>query len=119
MSYLKMLKGKKIEFAEFTLSSTEGINATEENTGIIELYLLLKFEEYSLSIFNDFLLLENIESANELTGDTLIEVDEKENYINFLFESGKILQVNMTEEDYIGPEAMHLAGKDGLNVVWN
>jgi hypothetical protein len=101
MSYLQILKGKKIEFVEFSLSSTEEINTTKENAGTIELYLLLKFEEYSLSIFNNFLLLKNIESANELTGDTLIEVDEKENYINFLFVSGKILQVNMTEEGYI------------------
>jgi hypothetical protein len=117
MSYLKILKGKKIKSIDFNLSSTNGINDTTENASIIELHLLLQFDEYALSIFNDFKLLKNDKDVNELTGDTLIDLDE--NYIDFIFESGEILQVNMKEDGYIGAEAMHLTGKDGINVVWN
>jgi hypothetical protein len=119
MSHLEVLNGKKIELVEFNLSSIEEINCTKEDKSMIELHLFLKFDEYSLSIFNEFNLLGNIENVNELMGDTLIKITEKENYIDFIFKSGEVLRVNMQEEGYIGPEAMHLVGKEGIDVVWN
>lgn len=119
MSYLEILKGKKIQLVEFNLSSTNEINSSSESGNLIELHLLLKFDEYSLSIFNDFILSKNNKNANELAGDTLIDLEENENYIDFVFESGERLHVNMMEDGYIGPEAMHLTGKDGMDVVWN
>ena len=117
MSILKELKGKKINSVEFILSSTNEIN-NKENTSL-EVHLLLFFNDYYLSIFNNFSLLVNNKNVNKLVGDTLIEIKEDEDTIDFIFLSGERLQVNMKEDGYSGPEAMHLAGPNSLNVVWN
>lgn len=118
MSKLKILLNKKIKAVEFNLSSTSGINNIDED--LVELYLLIDFGDYFLSIFNNFSLAKNKEkNVKQLVGDILLKVEENNDFIDFTFQSGEILKINMTEEGYIGPEAMCLLGKDGLNVVWN
>jgi hypothetical protein len=78
----------------------------------------LSFDEYDLSIFNKFSLLGS-EDVKSLSGKTIVSIDEKENWIDFIFSEYIQLRLDLSDEGYIGPEAMHLRGKNNLDVVWN
>ncbi len=48
-----------------------------------------------------------------------LSIDEKEDWIDFIFSNSIQLRLDMSSEGYIDPEAIHLTGKNDLDVVWN
>ena len=118
-NFLSILKTRKLKSVEFNLSSTYGIKDLEQDNSKIELLLFLEFEICSLSIYNEFELIGSRKVVGELAGEILFDVIEGIESIDFVFGNGDIIRVNMTEEGYRGPEAMHLLCENGIRVVWN
>jgi hypothetical protein len=96
------LTGSKLKIAEF-----------------IHDYIHMQFENESVSnIFNKVTTFNfELKNLSDLKGRTIISIESSENLLSLDLE-GKILNVGISEFDYVGPEALDFKGKDGELIVW-
>ncbi len=81
-------------------------------------YIQIVFSDNStLSVFNNYVY--DGGSVLGTEGKTVRSVDESDNSVIILFESGESLFIGLDDDDYNGPEAMVLS-RDGMHqIVWS
>jgi hypothetical protein len=101
------------------LVSLVGLFVTE--IGRVHDYLRIGFEDGSwLNVFNRFEIAgDDISTLDRVKGQRLVSVDETPEAIEFEFGDGTAIRVGMTNDDFLGPEAMVYADPDGKTLVWN
>ncbi len=124
MSYLKNLTGKKILGVNDGISHSIPIKTESSESSVedlLETYIQLVLDEYTLTIYNSCEIIgSKIEDGlTKLEGLYILNINETEKAIEFKLDDGIILKVDLSDEAYYGPEAMHLLGPDDLSVVWN
>lgn len=80
-------------------------------------YLSLRFDDYTtLNVFNKYSYDDG--DLSSLAGQTVISVNEGNQSLEIRFSKGGILSIGMTDDDFVGPEAMTLKLNSGDTVVW-
>lgn len=81
----------------------------------------LRFENgISLAIYNRFELVGFASSDAELLiGNVVTELDDGANMIRIRFDNNWMIQIDMRDEAYTGPEAMQLRVPGEPIVIWN
>lgn len=103
-SKLKAICGAKIVDAVFTIGDAG-----------------MSFENgISLAIYNNFKLVGTTSSdAKTLIGKSVTDVSESKYMVTIRFDNDSVLQIDMRDEAYTGPEAMQLRVPDEPIVIWN
>jgi hypothetical protein len=82
--------------------------------------LRLSFDLYALDIYNRWTFIsENSKRVEELKGQELTSIRTIAETLELRFNSADVIQVDMSDDGFIGPEALVLNGPDNLTVVWN
>lgn len=121
MTYIEGLQGKTIRSVSNEISETFVINPQikpSENESKVELFVRIGVGEYYLHVYNPYNLV-GIVSINDLIGRRIVKTEECEDSISFIFEENTRLTINLSDNAFIGPEALVLFGPDNLCVVWN
>ena len=89
---------------------------------LVEDYLQVWFEDGEcLSVYNQYQFTDSDErphSHSELTGATLSDVSDDASFIILRFSNGLELSIDMSEDGYLGPEALQLTRPGLPTVVW-
>ena len=87
---------------------------------LIETPLRLSFDLYTLDIYNRWTFISEISKrVEELKGQELISIRTISETLELRFNTSDVIQIDMSDNGYIGPEALVLNGPDSLTVVWN
>lgn len=88
--------------------------------GIEELedYIQIEFANSThLSIFNKCSYSGNL--LSDLQGSTVKSISESDKLVLIEFEEGQSLEIGLSDDDYVGPEAMTLRKEGKPPIVWN
>ena len=120
---LNKLIGKKIISATTEISQVMPINKIDyeaKDINLIEIPLHLVFNEYVLLIYNKWTITNfPSQKIDSLNGVSINLITEENNNLQIHLESAAIIVVNLSDDGYIGPEAMSLYGPNNQVVVWN
>ena len=87
---------------------------------LIETPLRISFDLYTLFIYNRWTFISEISKRVEkLKGQELTSIRIISETLELWFNSADVIQIDMSDNGYIGPEALVLNGPDNLTVVWN
>jgi hypothetical protein len=118
--YLKLLIDRQVVDVGTEISTTIPIMDNNSDNILIETPLRISFDIYTLFIYNRWTFLgENSERVEELKGKELTCVQTVSETLEFWFNSADVINIDMSDNGYIGPEALVLDGPDNLTVVWN
>lgn len=93
------------------------IVGAQVNGGVLEIAL---DDGIGLSISNAYNIRnEGGVSGSELTGKKVVHVDEDDDSVRIELEGGQIIEIDLSDEGYNGPEAMVLTVPDQPTFVWN
>jgi hypothetical protein len=120
IGYLKFLVDRLVVDVGTEISTTIPIMDNNPDKILIETPLRISFDLYTLIIFNRWVLISEISGRiEELKGQELISIRTISETLELWFNSNDIIQIDMSNNGYIGPEALVLNGPDNLTVVWN
>ncbi|MDQ3265141.1 MAG: hypothetical protein M3Y59_16035 [Myxococcota bacterium] len=96
------------------------IGATVVRVEELHDYVQLLFDaNRMLTIFNEMNVSDELpQSLRNLVGTHLARVEEQQAKVTFNFDNGTELSVNLSDDAYRGPEAMHLMRPGQPMVVW-
>ena len=118
--YLKLLIDRQVVDVGTEISTTIPIMDNNPDNILIETPLRISFDIYTLFIYNRWTFLsENSERVEELKGKELISVQIVSETLELWFKAADVVKIDMSDDGYIGPEALVLDGPDNLTVVWN
>jgi hypothetical protein len=87
---------------------------------LIETPLRISFDHYTLFIYNRWTFISEISGrVEELKGQELTNIQTVSETMELWFNSADVIQIDMSDNGYIGPEALVLNGPDNSTVVWN
>jgi hypothetical protein len=116
---LEVLKGKRITSVETGIDLLVGIDS-DEHEPKIEIPLRLFFEQYSLSIYNQWSIITSSPSSIcRLKGAIIIEILIDDEILTLKLDNTDNIRINLNDSAYTGPEAMVLHGPGNSIVVWN
>jgi hypothetical protein len=118
---LKILIGKKIVSAATEVSQVVPINGLDlKGLDLLEIPLNIVFIDYTLFIYNKWTLINApIKSIESLLGIMVNTITEARQILEFHFDNDSVLQIDLSDNGYVGPEAMSLHGPNHLLIVWN
>ncbi|GAC1586167.1 MAG: hypothetical protein NVS3B8_00200 [Chitinophagaceae bacterium] len=120
---LKVLIGKRIISASTEISQLVPMNDfdnTSKEFGLIEIPLNLVFVDYTLFIYNKWTILNSpTKKIDSLKGVALSLIKDNDDTLQLYLDDASIIQVDLSDDGYIGPEAMSLHGPNHLLIVWN
>lgn len=118
--YLKLLIDRQVIDVGTEISTTIPIMDNNPDNILIETPLRISFDIYTLFIYNRWTFLsEKSERVEELKGKELTCVQTVSETLELWFNSADVIKIDMSDNGYIGPEALVLNGPDNLTVVWN
>lgn len=119
MTALNKLIGKAITKVTYNHTAIASIN--EKRAMLIESQTTILFEDYTLVIYNPFVIhgTDTEISLSILEGLMLISCEERPTEIVLTLEANVKLVIDLRDESYKGPEALSLYGPNNLIVVWN
>jgi hypothetical protein len=118
--YLKLLIDRQVVDVGTEISTTIPIMDNNPDNILIETPLRISFDIYTLFIYNRWTFLsEKSERVEELNGKQLTCVQTVSETLELWFNSVDVIKIDMSDNGYIGPEALVLDGPDNLTVVWN
>ena len=121
MGYLNSLVGKTITdilVSQGVYYPIRSDKSEDEPSQVVE-EIILKTEDYSLTISNRVKLNPAGENIKSLKGCKIIFIHETDLEVSISTSDKKTLIIDLRDEAYYGPEAMCLLGPDNLVVVWN
>jgi hypothetical protein len=119
--YLKLLIRQLVINTNISINTTIPINEVNEDKTITTIATVIWFSEYSLVIDNPHKVTQdgNPEKLDILIGLRVIDAVEGKESAKILFTDNVLLEIDMRDEAYTGPEAMSLNGPDNFCAVWN
>lgn len=120
IGYLKLLIDRRVIEVGTEISTTIPLMDSNPDHILIEMPLRLSFDIYTLDIYNRWTFISEIsERVEKLKDQELTGIRVISERLELLFSMGEVLQIDMSDNGYIGPEALVLQGPDNLSVVWN
>lgn len=124
MSMLSRLIGETVRDVSDDLSTFLPLNAPVPfpESGQVMITREITFTSYQLSISNPVQLTKDgvaVDKLAVLRGLTVLSTEEHASTATIRFTADVVLQIDLREESFTGPEAMVLQGPNGLIVVWN
>ena len=117
---LKFLLERHVVDVGTEISTTIPIMNSNPDNILIETPLRIGFGLYTLFIYNRWTFISEIsERVEELKGQKLTSIRTVSETMELLFNSADVIQIDMSDNGYIGPEALVLNGPNNLTVVWN
>jgi hypothetical protein len=117
--YFRLLIGKTILDVRQEISVTIPINDADPEKILMEIPLMLLLEEYEVSIYNKWALIGDCTHIKQLIDRTILSVKMEGYSLVFELDGPIEIRVDVSDDGYIGPEAIVLNGPDNLSVVWN
>jgi len=117
---LKFLVDRWVVDVGTEISTTIPIMDNNPDNILIETPLRISFDLYTLLIYNRWTFISEIsDRVEELKGQELTSIRTVSETLELWFNSSDLIQIDMSDNGYIGPEALVLNGPDNLTVVWN
>lgn len=117
---LKLLINRRIVAITTEISATIPLMDNDTDHVQIETPLRLDFGLYTLDIYNVWTYSSELSTrVEELKGQELTSIQTISETLEFRFSSTDAITIDMSDNGYIGPEAVVLNGPDNLIVVWN
>jgi hypothetical protein len=120
-SYLGKLVGKTVTHTEMGTSTTYAIGRTHDNPDFAktEIELSIFFEDYYLNIYNSVTLFPSDKELLDFIGLKVIAISDAKKEAELVFDNGSKIVIDLTYEEFYGPEAMTLSGPDNFLAIWN
>lgn len=120
IGHLKLLVDRWVIDVGTEISTTIPLMDKDPDHILIETPLRLSFDLYTLDIYNRWTFISEISKrVEELKGQELISIRTISETLELRFNTSDVIQIDMSDNGYIGPEALVLNGPDSLTVVWN
>jgi hypothetical protein len=120
VGHLKLLVDRLVVDVGTEISTTIPIMDNNPDKILIETPLRISFDLYTLFIYNRWTFTSEIsERVEQLKGQELTRIRAVSETLELWFNSADIIKIDMSDNGYIGPEALVLNGPDNLTVVWN
>ena len=117
---MRVIIGREILAINTEISTTILINSTAEDKTKIEIPLQIVFDEYNLFIYNKWNVISlTMKSLTDLKGEKVVDLKHHSKILHIWFNNQDSIEVDLSDDGYIGLEAMVLHGPDNLIVVWN
>lgn len=117
---LKMLIDRVVVNVGTEISTTAPLMEKDPDKIVIEIPLAISFDTYTLIIYNRWTFVSDASNRVEkLRRQTLKKIQIVSDSLEFWFHTGDILKIDMSDDGFIGPEALELTGPDNFSVVWN
>jgi hypothetical protein len=120
VGHLKFLIDRWVVDVGTEISTTIPIMDKNPDNILIKTPLRISFDLYTLFIYNRWTFLNKIsERVEGLKGQKLTSIRTVSETLELWFNSADVIEIDMSDDGYIGPEALVLNGPDDLTVVWN
>ena len=120
VGHLKFLVDRWVVDVGTEISTTIPMMDNNPDNILIETPLRISFDLYTLFIYNRWTFIsESSKRVEELKGQELTSIRTVSETLELRFNSADVIQIDMSDNGYIGPEALVLNGPDNLTVVWN
>ena len=120
VGHLKFLVDRWVVDVGTEISTTIPMMDNNPDNILIETPLRISFDLYTLFIYNRWTFISEISKRVEkLKGQELTSIRIISETLELWFNSADVIQIDMSDNGYIGPEALVLNGPDNLTVVWN
>jgi hypothetical protein len=118
--HLEFLVKRLVADVGTEISTTIPIMDNNLDKILIETPLRISFDLYSLFIYNRWTFTSEIsERVEQLKGQELTSIRAVSETLELWFNFADMIKIDMSDNGYIGPEALVLNGPDNLTVVWN
>jgi hypothetical protein len=121
-TYLELLVGRAVTGAEYNTSTVAPIDIIKNGDASFiktSISIVVYFEEYRLSIYNNIRIWPPNKEINDFVGLKVLEAFETKEEAVLKFQHDCKVVIDLRDEAYSGPEAMYLSGPDNFWVVWN
>lgn len=122
LSHFQLIKSGEIAMVDMKKSILKAIRGLKVVDAILDIGDAgVSFENgTSLAIYNNFLLLGMTPGdVKGLIGKAVTDIDEDKYRVSIKFDNDSVIQIDMRDEAYTGPEAMQLRVPGETIVVWN
>lgn len=117
---LKCLVEREVLEVGVEITTTAPLMDKDPDKIVIETPLTISFDVYVLFIFNRWTFNSQIsKEIQELKGQRVKHILAVDETLELRFYSGETLRIDMSDDGFLGPEALVLHGPDNLIVVWN
>jgi hypothetical protein len=120
MSYLDNIKGKKIIDLQFLTETYYPIKTEKEDKSEPQTVpsIWLDLGDYKITITNPITLENTPGDIYTFLNKIIINVVESDKHVCIVTSDGQKLNIDLSEDAYVGPEAIVLYGPNDLIVVW-
>ena len=117
---LKFLVEREVVDVGTEISTTVPMMDNNPEKILIETPLRISFDLYMLLIYNRWTFIGEISKRiQDLKGQKLKSIRTISQTFELGFNSADVIQIDMSDNGYLGPEALVLHGPNNLIVVWN
>jgi hypothetical protein len=116
----EILKGRKVVDVETEVSVTSALENAGKDNVLIEIPLKISFDEYVLFIYNKWSFVStSLKDIGDLKGKKIVGIKILSQILELMFNGSDCIKIDLTDDGYIGPEALVLYGPENLIIVWN
>jgi hypothetical protein len=116
-TYLELLVGRTVTGAEYNTSTVAPIDIIKNGDASFiktSISIVVYFEEYRLSIYNNIRIWPPNKEINDFVGLKVLEAFETKEEAVLKFQHDCKVVIDLGDEAYSGPEAMYLSGPDNF-----
>jgi hypothetical protein len=117
---LKVLVEREVLEVGTEITTTAPLMDKDPDKILIETPLTITFDLYVLFIFNQWTFNSQVsKKIQELKGQRVKDILAVDQTLELRFYSADTIRTDMSDDGFLGPEALVLHGPDNLIVVWN
>jgi hypothetical protein len=115
---LDKIRGLTIEAIQQEISTTFPINDPAEDKILTEIPLALYFINYSLFIHNSWKIMGPCEKIADMVGEKIVDIYMAGQGLNVRLNDFLTIEVDLSDNGFVGPESLVLCGPDNYCMVW-
>ena len=119
IKHLERIKGRIIKSVRQEISTTIPINDSGEDKTLTEIPLAIYFDNYNLFVYNTWSVIGPCENVSKIIDEKIVDIYMEDQDLILRLSPFLLINVDLSDNGFIGPESLVLNGPDNFWIVWN